>query len=115
MLNTIKKRVAYIMATKVNTRNSDAMLTYEYYKKYHLKDDLFTPADMIQMLKLSPTINRVRRKIQNETKVLLPTSEEVAIQRRMKADEWRELMNNDKKYETNGGSRIAIEVTHGKR
>jgi len=107
-IKTLKKKVEKILEDFPETRNSDTLLTVTLWEQFY--NHLLTrDQNNIKYISLKnvlevPTqdsISRVRQKIQNEDKLYLPTSWEVARQRKILEDEWRVALGYPVK--SNGG------------
>ena len=96
-IDTVKKQVRKIMVDHPSTRDNDLLLIFTYLEKHM---GLKMPRLEIRHLNyggICGTVSRVRRKIQNEDKVLLPNSQVVRRQRRIKEEDYRKWAVRDKK------------------
>ena len=99
-LKTLQGQVEYILATIPETRNSDIALMVALWERFYPL--LLVPTGKGSMVFLSKlydlpredNIKRVRAKFQNELKQYLPTSLEVAKQRKINEEVWREAMGH---------------------
>jgi hypothetical protein len=108
-MRTLKQEVEYVLENYPLTRNSDIDLTIRIWETYHqdkfakiLKTNqdksAFEKMRLVMMeLPREDNVKRIRAKFQNEMKVYLPTSEEVAKKRGFKVEEWRELLGYKQK------------------
>lgn len=105
MINTLKNQVINILEKYPRTRDSDVrlMLTLwmiHYPSRIH-KDDPEAPAFVylkdIMDLPREDNIKRVRAIIQNVENKFLPTSLEVAKQRKINEQVWRDYIKNNEK------------------
>ncbi|RYF19881.1 MAG: DUF3800 domain-containing protein [Flavobacteriales bacterium] len=72
-IENIKDRVAFILNNSTDSRNSDIMLAWEYWKGFEpeiLTGNTVSMEQMLQLTKIS-SLSRIRAKIQNEYKLFL--------------------------------------------
>lgn len=103
MIDTLKNRVLKILEKYPKTRDSDIKLTLTlwmvYYPSRIHKETPESPAfvylrDIIDLPR-EDNIKRVRAIIQNIDNKFLPTSLEVAKQRKINEEVWREYIKNN--------------------
>lgn len=90
----LKDRVKDVMRKKKGARNSDQFLMW-YFWKYEQDVDL-EEYDSFSDGKSASTLTRIRREIQNEDGVLLPTKAEVLKQRKFKEEEIKDFYSRDR-------------------
>lgn len=109
METALLTRVADIMSNYSDARDSDSVLIALYWSIYDTKQIVaadskdgerrmkaITLESFSKGLITDPqTIGRARRRIQGTLGLLPPTSEKVAKQRRINAEQWREAMRNN--------------------
>ena len=95
----LQKQVDYCLKNFPKTRNSDIELTLAIWKHYYPSRIVYskTGVSLIRLRDLfdlprEDNVKRIRAKIQNELGKYLPTSLEVAKQRKIAETEWREYM-----------------------
>lgn len=94
--NDLTTQVTEVLASTPKARDSDQYLTLVIWATYY-KSRLFknekgaTSVQLADIMELprEDNVKRIRAKIQNEQHKYLPTSLEVAKQRRINEDEWR--------------------------
>jgi len=69
-LGGLKIEVENIMSNDVRTRNDDLWLIYKVWKK---RTRIFIPFEDFKKLPSAESITRVRRKIQNDEELFVPT------------------------------------------
>ena len=96
-IKNLRKAVYEILQECPETRNSDQYLTLKLWTKYYpsriVKLEDGRPAIALRDIMDMPredNVKRVRAKIQNEEKMFLPTSWEVARQRQINEQEWKD-------------------------
>jgi hypothetical protein len=91
----LEKQILEILEECEQARNDDMVLATTLWIKFY--EDSFAVIDDIYYVKLRDMrkklpredhISRIRRKIQNDRKLFLPTSEEVRRLRRISEDDW---------------------------
>lgn len=90
-INTLIDQVIYCMEKYPDARNSDKKLTWMIWKEFYNVDKVITE-EIFSNLPTEDNIKRIRAHIQNVLKKLIPTSWEVAEQRKWKEVEWRMAM-----------------------
>lgn len=80
VIKKLKERVEHILKSYPHTRNSDAQLVDYVAKSFG-----------VDPIKKASSIERCRRWF-NQRGMYLPTSEEVARQRKMNIDEWKQAL-----------------------
>lgn len=97
-INSLKAKVEYILTRYPETRNSDIALSIRLWKSYYHKDLIeqngksYIDLNKLFDLPREDNIKRIRAKIQNEEKRLLPTDISVVRQRKMNELEWKQLL-----------------------
>jgi len=98
-IDTVKAQVRKIMVDHTLTRDNDLLLIFSYLKKHMGLDMPLLEQSHLNYGGICATISRVRRKIQNEDKVLLPPSQVVRKQRRIKEEDFRQWAIRSKRNE----------------
>lgn len=98
-MNNLKIQVEYCLATFPETRDSDISLLLKIWNEYYPQRIFLTefgnPAVMLSDLYELPRedgVKRYRAHFQNDHNLYLPTSWEVAKQRKINEERWREAM-----------------------
>lgn len=101
-LETIKGQVEWVLANKSDSRNSDVTLMVELWKRFYPKyikqgssGEYGVWLRDLHELPLEDTIGRMRRVFQNDLLKYLPTSREVAEQRKLNMEMWHSFMKNN--------------------
>lgn len=94
-IKKMKRIVEKIMQKHPETRNSDTILIFKVLKElgcieYNTEGYIIKYVDLYKIPSFE-SITRVRRKIQNDEKRLLPTDEKVLRQRGMLKEEMKEI------------------------
>lgn len=97
-IKDLDNKVRAMLYADERSRNSDIRLTHMIWARYYAS--LLTQANgkvcvpLVNMYELprEDNIKRIRAKIQNEEKLYLPTTWEVAKKRGMQEDEWRSYL-----------------------
>jgi len=111
MVKNLKEKVKHCLEKYPETRNSDIKLTnaiwYEYYRNKLFLDyrdnssgDLAVRLKDLYNLPREDEIKRIRAYFQNDKKLYLPTSWEVARRRKWKEEEWRSIMGYNPELRT---------------
>lgn len=98
-IHKLKEKVLVVLASYPETRNSDIALTIAIWRRYY-PQAIVTSASGVEGVRLKDlydlpredNVKRVRAQIQNVEHRYLPTSWEVAKQRKINEDRWREAM-----------------------
>lgn len=103
-LNTLKKMVINVLEKSEKSRNSDQYLTILIWKTYYpdkiievRKNDEIKNAIFLKDIMELPredNVKRIRAAL-NAKGLYLPTSEKVAMQRKLNMDAWREFINRE--------------------
>jgi hypothetical protein len=95
-ITKVKDMVIRILADDPKARNNDTwLITQVWQKMQHIK--CFIPYEEIDNMIPPETITRVRRKIQNEMGLYLPTNPDVLDAREQKEKDIKEWATKDKK------------------
>ena len=89
------------------TRNSDVTLTIAIWKEYfpeRIKREMSSGADCVELKALydlprEDGVKRYRAHFQNDLNLYLPTSLEVALQRKINEERWREAMGSSTEFQ----------------
>ncbi len=98
----LRKKIEYILATYPKSRNSDTWLTLKLWTEYYPSriDRTFGRAkialDDIMLLPTEDACKRIRAIIQNTENKFLPTSWEVAKQRKINEEKWLKFIRENK-------------------
>lgn len=99
--NELRAKIERVMTEFPQARNSDQWLTIKIWTLYHpMTIDWTDKANPkialrdIMSMEREDNVKRIRAVIQNEEKRLLPTSWEVAKQRKINEGEWKEYIRN---------------------
>lgn len=83
------KEVRRIMEKCPESRNSDLLLTWIYFKEVlGVNMPPLSPQDLVRLEGKLETVRRMRAHIQNDLKILPPTKKEILDKRRQKADDY---------------------------
>lgn len=101
----LKKKVGYILEVMPDTRNSDVALTIAIWKTYYPKyikkgstgEEGVWLKDIFELPR-EDNIKRIRAHYQNELGKFLPTSWEVAKQRKIEEARWKAYMSSVHKF-----------------
>ena len=91
-LKTLKEQVETILRDCPDSRNSDKMLTWKLWERYYGVMDSISICDLMKLPSQS-NIQRIRAVFQNKHQIYLPTDENIAKQRRINMELWRECMS----------------------
>jgi hypothetical protein len=80
----INDRVAYILKTYPSTRNNDTYLSWLYVRLFEGIDLPFVKFEKFHAINFE-TLGRVRRRMQNERHVFVPTNDEIRAARKRKS------------------------------
>ena len=95
-INTIRNQVERVLIENPKTRDDDKLLTVAVWQKFYLDPGRsFVYLHEIHDLPSHDAIKRIRAKIQNVERRLVPTSPEVAKSRRMAETVWENAMRRD--------------------
>ena len=104
-IKNLKKQIEYILENIPKSRDSDQYLTLciwtHYYRNYiqidtgTVNDRKFVYLDDIMLLPREDNVKRLRAKIQNEEGRFLPTTLEIARQRKINEEVWREYLSTE--------------------
>lgn len=98
---TLQQQIERTLEDYPETRNSDITLMIRIWETYYsdyMVDGRFGLDDLYNLPR-EDNIKRIRARIQNVEKRLLPTSEEVVKKRRRNVNVWRTLMGYKTKAE----------------
>ncbi len=96
-IENIKDRVASILNASTESRNSDIVLAYSYWREFeasNFNEGMIAQDNALKLTKIN-TLCRVRAKIQNEYK-LFQADEKVKKQRRVLEEKFRQEAISDK-------------------
>lgn len=106
MLNSLKKKVEWCLENFPETRNSDIKLTntiwYNYYKEKLFLDDagnLCVKLLDIYELPREDNVKRIRAKFNSKGKYL-PTDNSVIKKRKLKEEDWRNMLGYNPELRT---------------
>lgn len=104
-----KEHVRLILESCEAARNSDAILVTELYKRFYYMQDPVNLSKLVEIMKYCNPydITRYRQKFNSQGRYL-PTSEEVAKQRRLKIADMKESLG----YRTGETERDRMAWTH---
>lgn len=88
---SLEQKVERILTDYPQTRNSDVELTIKIWEVYHGVGDSVKTRDIFSLPR-EDNVKRIRARIQNDQHRLLPTSEQVAKQRKWNIQVWRERL-----------------------
>jgi len=98
----LRKQIITILSNTPKARDSDQYLTLCIWNRFYpekiitLPDgDLSVKLKDIMLLPREDNIKRIRAIIQNEEKLFLPTSLEVAKQRKIEENDWRAYLKQN--------------------
>lgn len=99
-LKNLRHKVEFVLSTIPESRNSDVVLTMEIWKEYYKDELIYHPQTNKPYVKLDKVIDlpredfisRIRRKIQNEERLYLPTDLNVFIERARLSKEWKSYL-----------------------
>lgn len=90
-IDTLKGQVETILSEKEETRDNDMLLTIFLWRKFYVQSETIELTDLLELPRESE-IGRIRRVFQNDERVYLPTSWEVAKARGFNEEKWREYL-----------------------
>lgn len=104
--HNLKKKVEAVLRDNESARNSDITLTIEIWKRFYANDliksatseRLAVPLDKLYDLPREDNVKRIRAHIQNDQLKYLPTTIEVARQRKINEEVWRKTMGQGDVY-----------------
>jgi hypothetical protein len=103
--NELKNQILNILREIPETRNSDITLSIELWKRYHPEyikknntGELGIWLKDLYNLPSQDNVKRIRALVQNEEGKFLPTSWEVAKQRKIKEEEWLNYIRDNSEY-----------------
>lgn len=99
-IKNLKSKVVTVLRDNPETRNSDALLTVEIWKRFYSDHLMKSPRtgkfavilDRIIDLPREDNIKRIRAKLQNEQGIYPPTSLEVAKKRGFSEIDWKRAL-----------------------
>lgn len=97
----LKLLIEEVLKEKPKARDSDQYLTLCIWNRYYSellfqhRDKLAVTLENIMLLPREDNIKRIRCVIQNEENRFLPTSEEVAKQRKMNIEKWKQFLSTE--------------------
>lgn len=94
MRKELTSQVRQILRDNPETRNSDALLVLELYKRFYYLPNPVKHDKLLEVMKWAQPdhLSRIRQKIQNVDGQYLPTSTEVIKQRRLNQSKWRSFL-----------------------
>jgi hypothetical protein len=99
-MKDLRKKVLHCLEKHQLTRDDDLLLTQTIWMEFHMNKlkysdeygDYFVSMKSLRELPREDHVSRVRRKIQNEELMYLPTRRDVAKKRGIAEDKWREYV-----------------------